>query len=272
MAMGVLRRLLEGGLLTDESNARHRKQKEMPKCPCGASPAVLHLSWCCPLHDDLRQPLFQLLGHNGDVLPACTRYATLVPPAGYAIPLQHIQAMQRTKQRYIRSYKQSISNAVQVAMQSNPAVGSSDQYEENGHVIGPRPGAARCVVLQMWSLCPKTQTRAPQNNKQAVSAGCPTEGALAQTRRLCSSGVPAISWSVTSSITIKGDTPYTESKGRKATWIPRRGDPNMHNLQEDVVLAVPLQQLAQDGLQGATSRNSAGSCNTKRYQLASGNT
>lgn len=30
MAMGVLRRLLAGGLLTDESNARHRKQKEMP--------------------------------------------------------------------------------------------------------------------------------------------------------------------------------------------------------------------------------------------------
>ena len=142
MAMGGLRRLLAGGLLTDESNARHRKQKEMPKCPCGASPTVLHLSWCCPLHDDLRQPLFQLLGHNGDVLPACTRYATIVP-AGYAIPLQHIQAIQRTLvqiwQRYIRSYKQSISNAVQVAMQSNPAVGSSDQYEENGHVIGPRP-------------------------------------------------------------------------------------------------------------------------------------
>lgn len=46
----------------------------------------------------------------------------------------------------------------------------------------------------------------------------------------------------------------------------------MHNLQEDVVLAVPLQQLAQDGLQGATSRNSADSCSAKHCQLASGNT
>ena len=100
------------------------------------------------LPDDLRQPLFQLLGHNGVVLPACTRYATIVP-AGYAIPLQHIQAMQRTLvqiwQRYIRSYKQSISNAVQVAMQSSPAVGSS-------HVIGPRPEQPGvCVRLKITS-------------------------------------------------------------------------------------------------------------------------
>ena len=45
------------------------------------------------MHDDIRNQLFQTRGHNGDILPTCTRYATVIP-AGSALPIEHVHALQ----------------------------------------------------------------------------------------------------------------------------------------------------------------------------------
>ena len=103
MDLGVLRRLLCGGLMTEERDAQHRKQEAVPKCACGGTPTVLHISWSCPLHDDLRQPLFQQLGHNGDILPQALRYATLVPST-YEISQVHVSLIQKKNRKDLETF------------------------------------------------------------------------------------------------------------------------------------------------------------------------
>ena len=60
--LGVLRRILAGGLLTNERVARHRKDGGSKVCRCGAPEAtVLHVSWECPRYADERRALLQTL-------------------------------------------------------------------------------------------------------------------------------------------------------------------------------------------------------------------
>ena len=74
MKQGVLRRLWVGGLLTEERDARHRKEEPVA-CPCGGKPTVLHISWQCPIYRELRKPILHI---DFDTLPMCTQYAALI--------------------------------------------------------------------------------------------------------------------------------------------------------------------------------------------------
>ena len=47
--LGVLRRVLAGGLLTNERVARHRMDGGSRECYCGAAEATVeHVTWECP--------------------------------------------------------------------------------------------------------------------------------------------------------------------------------------------------------------------------------
>lgn len=77
MKLGVLRRLLVGGLLTEERDSRHRKDLRQPKCQCGAEPTVWHISWYCPLFENARKHILDVV--KPEDLPMCTRYSALIP-------------------------------------------------------------------------------------------------------------------------------------------------------------------------------------------------
>lgn len=144
MKLGVLRRLLCGGLLTEEVNARHRKHQDIPKCACGAVPTVLHISWCCPLHADVRDPCFTFLGHNGDCFPTSIRYATVVPIGSFVTLLQteHVQKTLVTIwQRNIEAYHQKQAEDTQQPIETITVPSTAiAEYTSNGHQIAPRVG------------------------------------------------------------------------------------------------------------------------------------
>lgn len=142
--LGILRRLLCGGLLTEEMNARHRKHQDTPKCACGAVPTVLHISWCCPLHADVRDPCFTFLGHNGDCFPTCTRYAAIVPASSF-ITLLQIEKVQETPVTIwlhnIEAYHQKRADEDQHPLEMiTTTSGGNTEYTSNGHQMAPRVG------------------------------------------------------------------------------------------------------------------------------------
>ena len=135
MQLGVLRRLLVGGLLAEESDACHRKDAQAVKCPCGQDPTVLHISWRCPIYSDLRAPIVHT---DPDQLPICTQYAALIPRSSRFTDFQVI-CLQKTLvaiwQKYIQDYKSGQRiEAAQVERNHAP-----DSVDQNGHVLKPRP-------------------------------------------------------------------------------------------------------------------------------------
>ena len=144
MQQGVLRRLLVGGLLTEESDSRHRKDANPIKCPCGQDPTVLHISWICPLFSVIREPIAHI---DFQALPTCTQYAALIP-SNLDMSDQQIKLLQLTLvsiwQAYIRDYKSGKRNepSQQVENTDIPVV------DQNGHMLKPRlnsqPGVWCC--------------------------------------------------------------------------------------------------------------------------------
>ena len=135
MQQAVLRRLLVGGLMTEERDARHRKDSQPTRCPCGAEPTVHHISWCCPLFTHLRTPIAHI---DPQALPTCTQYAALIPNH-LEMSDQQVIILQQTLvsiwQNYIRDFKSGKrSEAAEPA--ASTAAGSTGQ---NGHVLKPRP-------------------------------------------------------------------------------------------------------------------------------------
>ena len=76
----ILRQLMSAGLQTPERDHRHRKQSGTVTCACGnGSPTIFHLSWECPLSQQLREPMMKALPAPLHELPTCFQIATIVP-------------------------------------------------------------------------------------------------------------------------------------------------------------------------------------------------
>ena len=144
--LGVLRRLLTGGLLSEERNARHRKIQDTP-CSCGGKQTVMHISWDCPNYDSIRRPYMKNIPHKGKKLPLCTKYSGLASQRSRLSP-STVVAVQRMLvevwQQYIKEWHQSKSppqpDRADVAVDDGlPAHASST--EDNGHVLQPRLNA-----------------------------------------------------------------------------------------------------------------------------------
>lgn len=189
MKLGVLRRLLVGGLLTEERDSRHRKDLRQPKCQCGAEPTVLHISWYCPLFENTRKHILDVVKPAD--LPMCARYSALIP-----IRLQLSDAAICTMQsglvdiwqQYFRNYKDGENAAAQSSVQQSATSDSS--YDQNGHNIRPgpngKPGAFCCkcgkyVTRHKHIKLKITGTPCPQRNSTLILS---EEGFNRNTNRL----------------------------------------------------------------------------------------
>lgn len=124
------------------SQKKSSKHRDIPKCACGGIPTVLHVSWCCPLRADVRDPCLSSLGHNGDSFPTCFRYATILP-AGSLIPVEHVVQVQETLvtiwQRNIQAYHQKQNLETPPEAECVPiSQQDTTEYVSNGHQIAPR--------------------------------------------------------------------------------------------------------------------------------------
>ena len=76
----VLRLLLAGGLMTEERDHRHKRIHQEFNCAvCGVPKTVMHVSWECTIHADIRDPVISQMTCPVAALPVCTRYAGVVP-------------------------------------------------------------------------------------------------------------------------------------------------------------------------------------------------
>lgn len=134
MKQGVLRRLLVGRLLTEERDARHRKDDKV-LCPCGEEPTVIHISWTCPIYSDLRTPISHIDYEN---LPMCTQYAALIledSPMNDKQVIELQSTLVSIWQRYIYDYKSGKRSEKTIT----EAASSQDPLTQNGHLLKPRP-------------------------------------------------------------------------------------------------------------------------------------
>ena len=49
------------------------------RCDCGGNPTNHHISWVCPLFQELREPALAALANPIETYPMCFQYTTLVP-------------------------------------------------------------------------------------------------------------------------------------------------------------------------------------------------
>ena len=166
MKLGVLRRLLVGGLLTEESDARHRKQAQTAKCPCGASPTIIHISWECPAYDACRAPIAHI---DFQALPTCTQYSALIPDS-LSLSDNQIITLQSTLvtiwQQYISDYK----SGRRIEVVQKQASAQNDEAHDNGHVLKPRPGGQPGVFC---CKCGKFVARSKHIRLKITSQPCP---------------------------------------------------------------------------------------------------
>eukprot|EP00971_Amphidinium_carterae_P236090 4685378-Amphidinium_carterae.1 len=92
--LSLLRRLLAGGLLTNDRTAKHRGESGR-RCQCGAEQTVLHVSWECPLYHEIRTPLLQQLPMPEHHLPTSCRYAGVISE-GCRLPVELVKLLQMT--------------------------------------------------------------------------------------------------------------------------------------------------------------------------------
>ena len=82
--LGVLRRIVAGGLMTPERASRHKTPRCQSYCSCGAEEeTIMHVSWRCSLYVEERTPVLEALGCRIEDLPMCCTYAMVVPENFY---------------------------------------------------------------------------------------------------------------------------------------------------------------------------------------------
>ena len=135
MKQGVLRRLLVGGLMTEERDARHRKDSNAAQCPCGADPTVLHISWKCPIFNKQREPITHI---NHELLPTCTQYAALIPST-LDMSLSEVKTVQLTLVNIWQQYIQDCKSGKRIEAAQSSASAHDQPIDQNGHILKPRP-------------------------------------------------------------------------------------------------------------------------------------
>jgi hypothetical protein len=141
--LGVLRRILAGGLLTSERVARHRKDGGSTLCSCGAGDATVeHVSWECSRYLGARKELMEQLPAETR-LATCTRYAAIIPEAS---DLQEWQVVLLQKflvhvwRDQIRRWHGAAD--VDANVEASASASSDFKLHENGHVLANREGKA----------------------------------------------------------------------------------------------------------------------------------
>ncbi|CAE7804996.1 unnamed protein product [Symbiodinium sp. CCMP2592] len=82
--LGVLRRIIAGGLMTPERASRHKRQDSNRMCSCDAEEeTIMHVSWRCALYAEERAHVLESLGCRIEDLPICFTYAMVVPEDFY---------------------------------------------------------------------------------------------------------------------------------------------------------------------------------------------
>ncbi|CAE7235511.1 unnamed protein product [Symbiodinium sp. CCMP2592] len=82
--LGVLRRIIAGGLMTPERASRHKRQDSNRMCSCGAEEeTIMHVSWRCALYAEERAHVLESLGCRIEDLSICFTYAMVVPEDFY---------------------------------------------------------------------------------------------------------------------------------------------------------------------------------------------
>ena len=166
--LGVLRRLLSGGLQTRDRDPRRRNHGRT-RCACGRDyETVVHLSLDCSLYDEARADLGILRGRLPQPEPPCFTYATLVP-VGWHVPSCLVAAMQRRLvcvwQTYIGRWHESAAlTRYRLTFKQPPPAwyrAPLRQMNCNGHVLRacPRSQGVFCVK------CGRTQKQWKQRWK-----------------------------------------------------------------------------------------------------------
>ena len=141
--LGILRRLLAGGLMTPERYARHKKLDHSRLCACGQTQeTVQHVSWECERYADIREPLLRALAATGrtlESLPKCFYYATVVH-MNSALPDYLVKQAQQTLVQIWQLNIQQWYAGEDLARTSNSNQRTfvGDLISENGHMLAPR--------------------------------------------------------------------------------------------------------------------------------------
>ena len=146
----VLRSLLSGGLLTQDTKARHKsKGKEQVLCTCtvGGPCTVFHISWFCTHYSHIRLPI-DFLFHEFVQAKSCFRYAAILTWDASDMLRDNIEIIQTTLVRIWRAHITQHMNELPTNGPS-PAPGHENAdvnlasstvtrfqgLEENGHFI-----------------------------------------------------------------------------------------------------------------------------------------
>ena len=138
----VLRLLLVGGLMSPESDHRHRRRSGQVLCKCGAAPAFYQISWECPLYQAQGLPALSALPAPLHVLPACFSHCTMVP-VGFSIDTDQLHKLQSSLVSVWQSHIEDWTSSPDVAIvQPEPRFSevpapSSHLVARRGHILRP---------------------------------------------------------------------------------------------------------------------------------------
>ena len=176
--LGILRRILAGGIMTPERYARHKRQHDQ-MCACGLEKeTVMHVSWSCPRYSTLRQPILDLfaeLGVQQSIFPACFQYAAIVPE-NFPWSDKLIHTVQSSlvaiwQQATVDWYAGTDLQQKQSKMQATRTM-VGDLILENGHLL-----ASRSPQDGMWcKLCGKYVANMKHIRLKITKVRCPMEG------------------------------------------------------------------------------------------------
>ena len=141
--LGVLRRIVAGGLMTPERASRHKRQDINRTCSCGVEEEIImHVSWRCSLYVEERAPVLEALGCRIEDLPICFTYAMVVPENLYLN-----DAVIRIVQSFLVDVWQKhiirwhAGGDLEDKSRSRPTQEITEHgIVENGHLLAPREG------------------------------------------------------------------------------------------------------------------------------------
>ncbi|CAK0878634.1 unnamed protein product [Prorocentrum cordatum] len=164
--LGVLWRILAGGLLTNERVGRHKKEGSLA-CACGAPEATVeHVTWECSQYEPARQRLLAELPRI-TFLALCTRYAGIIPASSPLTQRQSVllQTFMLTVwrdqvQRWHRGddlLQVAEPEAPAPAGQEGAAAAAQQGHAENGHHLERRVGADGLWCRKCGKFVQRTQ-------------------------------------------------------------------------------------------------------------------
>ena len=140
MQLALLRRLIAGGMMTQERDKRHRRQHNIENCQCGLEEAetVEHVSWSCLYYKHIRDPLLKMLKKRKHQLPAITQYAAIILQNSPLTDDEVLQLQQVLIQIWQQHIQRFYSEDLNEDPPSKPPEASPDDNilrNSNGHAL-----------------------------------------------------------------------------------------------------------------------------------------